>query len=193
MFAGINCALANRQAITALVRRAFAEVLPQAGLRLLYDVSHNTCKLEEHEVEGKRRRLFVHRKGATRAFGPGHPALPEDLRQVGQPVLVGGSMGAPSYILAGAAAPGAERAFGSACHGAGRALSRAQAKRRWKGRDVVESLKHQGIFVRTGSFKGVAEEAPGAYKDIDEVVAAASGAGLARPVARLLPLVCVKG
>lgn len=192
MSSGINCALANRQAITDLVRRAFAAVLPQASLRLLYDVSHNTCKIEEHEVEGKRRRLFVHRKGATRAFGPGHPILPEDIREAGQPVLVGGSMGTPSYILAGTAAA-EEKAFGSACHGAGRAMSRSQAKKRWKGRDVVESLRHKGIFVRTGSFKGVAEEAPGAYKDVDEVVVAAAGAGLVGVVAKLLPLVCVKG
>ncbi|MDD4951222.1 MAG: RtcB family protein [Desulfovibrionaceae bacterium] len=192
MLAGVNCALANRQAITHLVRRAFAEVLPDSDLRLVYDVAHNTCKVEEHLVEGRKTRLFVHRKGATRSFGPGHPALPADLAEAGQPVLVGGSMGASSFILAGTRAA-LEKSFGSACHGAGRAMSRAQARKRYKGRDVAEGLGRKGILIRSASFKGVAEEAPGAYKDIMEVVSSAAGAGLVVPVARLEPLVCVKG
>jgi len=192
MQAGINCALANRQVIGHLVRQTFGEIFPNASLDLLYDVSHNTCKAEIHTVDGKDRMLFVHRKGATRAFGPGHPDIPADLRDAGQPVLVGGSMGTPSYILAGTVE--AERkSFSSTCHGAGRAMSRTEARRLFKGRDVAESLKHQGIYVRSFSFKGIAEEAPASYKDIDEVIRSAAGAGLVTPVARVKPLVCIKG
>ena len=192
MGAGINCALANRQILTHLARQAFAEIFPDAGLPLLYDVSHNTCKEEIHIVDGEKRRLFVHRKGATRAFGAGHPELPPEFAQVGQPVLIGGSMGTASYILAGAAA-GDERAFGSACHGAGRAMSRHEALRRWQGRAVVDELEARGILIRSPSFRGVAEEAPLAYKDVGAVVDAANQAGLAVKVARLAPLICVKG
>jgi tRNA-splicing ligase RtcB len=192
MRAAINCALANRQILTHLVREVFAELLPRARLPLLYDVSHNTCKVEEHVVDGVRRALYVHRKGATRAFGPGHPDVPEALRAAGQPVLIGGSMGTASYVLAGAET-GEARAFGSACHGAGRAMSRHQALRTWKGRQVVDSLAERGILIRSPSQRGVAEEAPGAYKDVSAVVAAAEAAGLAKTVARLEPLVCVKG
>jgi len=192
MRAGINCALANRQMLTHLVREVFAELLPAARLVLLYDVSHNTCKVETHIVDGRARRLFVHRKGATRAFGPGHPELPPALRAAGQPVLIGGSMGTSSYVLAGVES--AETlAFSSACHGAGRAMSRHQAQRTWQGRQVVDALAARGILIRSPSQRGVAEEAPGAYKDVSAVVDAAEGAGLARKVARLEPLVCVKG
>ena len=192
MRAGINCALANRQIITHLARRAFADVLPAAELRLLYDVSHNTCKLEEHEVGGRRRQLFVHRKGATRAFGPGHPEVPDPLRAVGQPVLIGGSMGTHSFVLAGTR-ESEQRAFSSACHGAGRAMSRRAASKRWRGRGLVDELAGRGILVHSPSMRGVAEEAPGAYKDVSQVVEAADRAGLARMVARLDPVVCVKG
>ncbi len=192
MRAAINCALANRQIITHLTRGAFARVLPRAELELLYDVSHNTCKAEEHEVNGTRKRLFVHRKGATRAFGPGHPDVPEPLRAAGQPVLIGGSMGTGSYVLAGM--PGNEElSFSSSCHGAGRAMSRQQAKRTWRGRQVVDELAARGIVVRSRSFAGVAEEAPLAYKDVSAVVQAAHDAGLSRMVARVEPLVCIKG
>ncbi len=192
MRAGINCALANRQIITHLTRRVFARLVPQAQLELLYDVSHNTCKLEEHETDGERRRLFVHRKGATRAFPPGHAAIPEALRDVGQPVLIGGSMGTASYILAGS--EGNERlSFSSACHGAGRSMSRTAARKRWSGRHVISDLGERGIVIRSPSRRGVAEEAPGAYKDVDAVVEAADRCGLARKVARLAPLVCIKG
>ena len=191
MRAAINCALANRQILTHLTRNAFA-ALPDANLELLYDVSHNTCKLEEHEVGGERRRLFVHRKGATRAFGPGHPDLPSVFQSTGQPVLIGGSMGTSSYVLAGTSR-GMTEAFGSACHGAGRSMSRNEASRRWRGREVVDELAGRGILIRSPSQRGVAEEAPGAYKDVGEVVDAADRAGLARKVARLEPLVCVKG
>jgi tRNA-splicing ligase RtcB len=192
MRAGINCALANRQIITHLAREAFARILPQADLRLLYDVSHNTCKVEEHIFGGRRRRLYVHRKGATRAFGPGHPDLPFAYREVGQPVLIGGSMGTSSYILCGTR-EAEERSFSSACHGAGRAMSRRAASRQWQGRAVVDELADRGIIIRGHTLRGVAEEAPGAYKDVSAVVDASHEAGLARKVARLVPLICVKG
>jgi len=192
MRAGINCALANRQIITHLTRQTFARILPDADLRLLYDVSHNTCKQESHTVGGGRRELFVHRKGATRAFPPGHPDIPETLRPYGQPVIIGGSMGTASYILAGAEGNDA-LAFSSACHGAGRAMSRNAAKRQWRGRSVVDELAARGILVRSPSMRGVAEEAPGAYKDVSAVVDAADQAGLGHKVARLEPMVCVKG
>jgi len=192
MRAGINCALANRQILTYLTREVFSAMLPQARLPLLYDVSHNTCKVEEHQVDGRTKKLYVHRKGATRAFGPGHPELPAVLRDAGQPVLIGGSMGTSSYILAGTE-PGMRLAFGSACHGAGRAMSRQHALRNWNGRHVVDDLAGHGILIRSPSMRGVAEEAPGAYKDVGAVVDAADHAGLARKVARVVPLICIKG
>jgi tRNA-splicing ligase RtcB len=176
-----------------LTRDVFGKQFPSADLRLLYDVSHNTCKEEEHRVGGAKQRLFVHRKGATRAFGPGHPDLPVDLREVGQPVLIGGSMGTCSYVLVGAGRSGQEKAFASACHGAGRQMSRHQALKRWRGRAVVDELAARGIEIRSPSWRGVAEEAPGAYKDVSAVVDAAEDAGLARKVARLEPLICIKG
>jgi tRNA-splicing ligase RtcB len=192
MRAAINCALANRQILTHLTRQVFEQVLSRAKLPLLYDVSHNTCKVEEHKIDGKKKKLYVHRKGATRAFGPGHPDLPAALSAAGQPVLIGGSMGTASYILAGTE-QGMEKAFGSACHGAGRAMSRHQALRNWGGRKVVDDLAGHGILIRSPSMRGVAEEAPGAYKDVSEVVDAADHAGLARKVARVVPLICIKG
>jgi tRNA-splicing ligase RtcB len=192
MRAGINCALANRQVLTHLTREVFAEVLPDAEVSLLYDVSHNTCKEEEHSADGRPRRLFVHRKGATRALGPGHPDLPGELRSVGQPILIGGTMGTASYVLAGTS-ESEELAYSSACHGAGRAMSRHKATRRWHGRQVLEELAGRGILIRSRSLRGIAEEAPGAYKDVTGVVEATERAGLARKVARLEPMVCVKG
>jgi tRNA-splicing ligase RtcB len=192
MRAGINCALANRQMITHLVRRAFATMLPDATLALLYDVSHNTCKVESHVCDGAARAVFIHRKGATRALGPGHPDLPEALRPIGQPVLIGGTMGTASYVLVGTA--DSERlSFASSCHGAGRAMSRHQALRTWRGREVIDDLAARGIVIKSPSSRGVAEEAPGAYKDVGAVVDAADAAGLSRKVAKLVPLVCVKG
>jgi tRNA-splicing ligase RtcB len=192
MRAGINCALANRQVLTHLTREVFRAMLPGTELSLLYDVSHNTCKEEEHSANGGPRRLFVHRKGATRAFGPGHPDLPEDLRAAGQPVLIGGTMGTASYILAGTG-ESEGLAFSSACHGAGRAMSRHKARKRGQGRQVVDDLAGRGILIRSRSARGVAEEAPGAYKDVTSVVEAGERAGLARKVARLEPMVCIKG
>jgi tRNA-splicing ligase RtcB len=192
MRAGINCALANRQIITHLAREVFARVIPGTTLDLLYDVSHNTCKVEEHIIDGKPRRLYVHRKGATRAFGPGHPDLPGEFRGTGQPVLIGGSMGTASHILAGNR-ESETTAFSSACHGAGRAMSRRSAYKTWMGRQVIDALREEGILIRSPSSRGVAEEAPGAYKDVNAVVDAAAAAGLARKVAKLRPVICVKG
>ncbi len=166
------------------------QIYPHAKFETLFDVSHNTCKAETHEVDGKPRSLHVHRKGATRAFGPGHAMLPERYRAVGQPVVIGGSMGTGSYILAGSSG---NPAFASSSHGAGRAMSRHQALARWKGRALVDELAQQGILIRTRSMRGVAEEAPGAYKDVDLVAEATEQAGLARRVAFLRPKVCVKG
>jgi tRNA-splicing ligase RtcB len=192
MRAAINCALANRQIITHLTRQAFAKVLPHANLVVLYDVSHNTCKVEQHLIDGQPRTLFVHRKGATRAFGPGHPDLPPALREVGQPVLIGGSMGTASYILVGTA-KGEELSLSSSCHGAGRSMSRHQAYKQYYGRQLIDQLAQEGIIIRSPSSRGVAEEAPAAYKDVGAVVDAADAAGLSRKVAKLRPMVCIKG
>jgi tRNA-splicing ligase RtcB len=192
MRAAINCALANRQILTHLVREVFAEALPAARLRLIYDVSHNTCKVERHRTRGTIKELYVHRKGATRALGPGHADIPSPLRAAGQPVLIGGSMGTASYVLAGTT-KSESLAFSSACHGAGRAMSRHQALKEWRGRQVVDALAARGILVRSPSLRGVAEEAPGAYKDVSAVVEAADASGLARRVARVEPLICIKG
>jgi tRNA-splicing ligase RtcB (3'-phosphate/5'-hydroxy nucleic acid ligase) len=192
MRAATNCALANRQIITHLVRGAFSAVVPDAKLALLYDVSHNTCKIERHVINGESRELFVHRKGATRAFGPGHPDLPPSLREVGQPVLIGGTMGTGSHVMVGTG-ESEDLAFSSACHGAGRSMSRTQAAKRWQGRKLIDELYEKGVLIRTRSFRGVAEEAPGAYKDVNAVAEAAEHAKLARRVARLVPLICVKG
>jgi tRNA-splicing ligase RtcB len=192
MRAGINCALANRQIITHLTREVFIHILPEATLALLYDVSHNTCKVEKHDIDGRQQRLYIHRKGATRAFSPGHPDIPASLREAGQPVLIGGSMGTASYILAGAK-DNEQKSFSSACHGAGRAMSRRAATKQWRGRQVVDELAARGVLIRTKSMRGVAEEAPDAYKDVTAVVDAADRAGLANKVAKLEPVICIKG
>jgi len=192
MRAAANCALANRQVLTHLLRQALSGLLPKAELKPLYDVSHNICREETHIVDGKQKRLFIHRKGATRAFGPGEAALTLPFRDVGQPVLIGGTMGTASYILAGTK-ESMSLAFGSSCHGAGRSMGRREATRRWHGRDVARNLASRGIIIRSPSTRGVAEEAPGAYKDISAVVEAAHQANLSRKVAKLVPLICVKG
>ncbi|MGZ8160381.1 MAG: RtcB family protein [Methylobacter sp.] len=192
MRAAINCALANRQIITHLTRQAVAAVFPGIHLSLLYDVSHNTCKLEQHTINGQKKALYVHRKGATRAFGPGHPDLPSVFKETGQPVLIGGSMGTSSYVLCGTK-ESEQRSFSSACHGAGRAMSRTQATKLWQGRKLVDELAAQGIIIHSPSMRGVAEEAPLAYKDVSAVVDIADRAGLARKVAKLEPVICIKG
>ena len=192
MRGGINCALANREILTHLTRQAVQQIFPDSYLDLLYDVSHNTCKLEQHQVNGEVKDLFVHRKGATRAFAPGHPALPAALREAGQPVLIGGTMGTASYILAGTR-ESMQLAYGSACHGAGRSMSRRKASKLWRGKNIMQQLAAQGVLLRSPSLRGVAEEAPDAYKDVNEVVKAADLAGLSRMVAKLEPLICIKG
>jgi len=192
MRAATNCALANREIIGHLTRQVFDDLFPGSQLTLLYDVSHNTCKAEWHEINGAMKQVYIHRKGATRSLGPGHPDLPRGLRETGQPVLIGGSMGTGSYVLVGVALS-EEKAFSTACHGAGRQMSRHQARKIWQGRQVTDDLAAQGTIIRSPSTRGIAEEAPGAYKDVRAVVDAAETAGLARKVARLAPLVCVKG
>lgn len=192
MRAGINCALANRQMICHLTRQVFQRFFPGNPLPLLFDVSHNTCKTEHHQTGSGVRELYVHRKGATRAFGPGHPSLPDALAAHGQPVLIGGSMGTASYVMAGTA-ESERKAFSSACHGAGRAMSRRAATRHWRGRALVDELARRGITIKSPSLRGVAEEAPLAYKDVAAVVDCADAAGLARKVARLTPMICIKG
>nr|AKG47139.1 putative RNA ligase [uncultured bacterium] len=189
MAAAANYGRANRQLLAAAASRVF-ERAAGGPLQLVYDISHNLAKIEEHEVDGERRRLCVHRKGATRALPPGHRELPSDLRDVGQPVLIPGSMGTASYVLRGVIGGGA---FASTCHGAGRVQSRTQAAKAIDAKELRRRLQKQGIAVRGASPRGLAEEAPDAYKDVSAVVAAAEGAGLCRAVARLVPLGVVKG
>jgi tRNA-splicing ligase RtcB (3'-phosphate/5'-hydroxy nucleic acid ligase) len=193
MACAINFAFANRQMMTHFVRDAVDDFLGEAcDLALVYDVCHNIAKWETHLVEGAPRRVCVHRKGATRAFGPGHPDVPERYRAVGQPVLVPGDMGRYSYVLRGT-----ERAmqetFGSSCHGAGRRMSRAQAKKSARGRPIFQELAQKGIHVRSDSAGTVAEEIPEAYKDVADVIGVMHGAGVARMVAKLVPMAVVKG
>ena len=189
MAAAANYARANRQVLAEAARQVFSRTAGTT-LDLVYDVAHNLACLETHPVGRAPARLCVHRKGATRALPPGHPGLPADLREAGQPVLIPGSMGTASYVLAGVPGGGA---FGSACHGAGRRMSRHQAARSVTGPDLRRQLERQGIAVRGASARGLAEEAPQAYKDVNQVVEAAEGAGLCRKVARLVPLGVVKG
>jgi tRNA-splicing ligase RtcB len=191
---GINGAFANRQALSHLTRQAFqrAGVASPDDITTLYEVAHNTAKLEKHRVGGKVKSVLVHRKGATRAFGPGHAELPKAYRDVGQPVLVGGTMGTYSYILAGTEKAMADT-FGSALHGAGRRLSRKQASRQFRADAMTRDLAKEGIIVRGHSKRGLSEEAPGAYKDVEAVVDVMHEAGIIRRVARVRPLICIKG
>ncbi len=191
-----NYAWANRQCIAHWVREAFCRVLGikevDAGLELIYDVAHNIAKIEEYEVNGQKRKLCVHRKGATRAFPAGHPNVPGKYAHIGQPVLIPGDMGRFSYVLVGTEQAMTET-FGSTCHGAGRLQSRSAAKRHQSGRDVLESLQARGITVRAGSLSGLAEEAPSAYKDVSSVVGIAHNAGISKIVARTRPIGVIKG
>lgn len=193
MRAAANFAWANRQAILHLLRQSFAKLFGKdTRIQTLYDVCHNIAKRESYTVDGVKRDLLVHRKGATRAFPPGHPDLPLEYRRIGQPVLVPGSMGTASWILTGR--PGAtEESFGSVCHGAGRLLSRTAARKGKNARQVQEELQRRGIIVRSETRDGILEEIPEAYKDVDEVIAVVAGAGLAQPVARLRPMGVIKG
>jgi tRNA-splicing ligase RtcB len=196
MAAAANFAFANRQILAYHVRRSFEEVLAgkvkNFDLFQIYDVAHNIAKIEEHEVEGRRVKLCVHRKGATRAFGPGAAGLPADLRTIGQPVLIPGSMGTASYVLVGTAKAMTET-FGSTCHGAGRVFSRAKSKKSVRGEILRQELEARGIVVRAGSMSGLAEEAPQAYKDVSRVVDVVHRAGISRKVVRLEPLAVIKG
>ena len=194
MRAAANYAWANRQCIAHLVRESFSRVLSvdASSIVQVYDVAHNMAKIEDHEVDGRRQSLCVHRKGATRAFPPGHPAIPERYRAIGQPVLIPGDMGRASYVLVGTEQAMRET-FGSTCHGAGRVQSRAAAKRHLRGRDVLAHLEASGITVRAESLSGLAEEAPEAYKDVSAVVNVVQEAGISRIVARTRPIGVIKG
>ncbi len=195
MKCAINMSFANRQVILHRIREVFSEVFHRdprdLGIRQVYDVAHNTAKLEEHEVGGRSRRLLVHRKGATRAFAPGMPGLPAAYRKTGQPVIIGGSMETGSYLLAGVET-GAQSYFTTA-HGSGRTMSRTKARRIWQGSRLLHEMEARGIYVKSASLSGVAEEAGGAYKDIDEVIEATERAGLSRRVARFVPIGNIKG
>ena len=192
MSAACNYAWSNRHMIAHYVRKAWKSVLGEkASLKLLYDVAHNIAKIEEHEVDGEKMKLIVHRKGATRAFPAGHPKIPEKHRKVGQCVLVPGSMGTPSYVLVGTEK--SKEAWYTVCHGAGRTMSRHEAMRRVSGEEVVRNLESKGIICKCWSLRGIAEEAPLAYKNIDEIVEVVHQAGLSRRVAKLMPLAVIKG
>ncbi|HVP20458.1 MAG TPA: RtcB family protein [Anaerolineaceae bacterium] len=196
MRSAANYAFANRQMLAYQARLAFENVLAgnrrNPHLYQVYDIAHNMAKIETHTIDGERIKVCVHRKGATRAFGPGTPGLPAEYLQIGQPVLVPGSMGTTSWVLVGTATS-MERSYGSCCHGAGRVMSRSQAKRQVRAEKLRSELESQGIHVRAGSLPGLAEEAPKAYKDVDEVVQTVCGAGIGRKVAQLRPVAVVKG
>ncbi|MFW9830558.1 MAG: RtcB family protein [Candidatus Thorarchaeota archaeon] len=196
MKAAVNFAFCNRQVMTHWIREGFEAVFRQnwetLDMNLVYDVTHNICKYETHELNGKKRKLYVHRKGATRAFGPEHPMIPEDYRTIGQPVLIGGSMGTASYVLVGTD-QAMKETFGSTCHGAGRAMSRKAAIRRYHGRDIKNALESKGKVIRSISTRILAEEAPKAYKDVHIVVDSVHGADISRKVACQVPLGVVKG
>ncbi len=195
MRCGINMSFANRQVILHRIREAFSEAFGRSaedlGMHMVYDVAHNTAKLEQHVVNGKPKTLLVHRKGATRAFGPGMEGLPSLYRETGQPVIIGGSMETGSYLLAGT--PGGDQTFFSTAHGSGRTMSRTKARKLWRGRELQREMADRGIYVRTASWPGLAEEAGGAYKNIDEVILASEQAGISRRVVRFSPIGNVKG
>ena len=196
MACAANYAFANRQVLSHYAREAFENVL--AGrlkdwhLHLVYDVAHNIGKIEKHQFDGKLVEVCVHRKGATRAFGPGEQDLPSEYKKIGQPVLVPGSMGTSSWVLLGTK-EAMTRSLGSCCHGAGRVMSRTQAKKTIRGEDLRKDLERNGISIRAGSLAGLAEEAPAAYKDVSAVVDIVAEAGIASRVAKLKPLVVIKG
>jgi len=195
MKCAINMSFVNRQVILHRIREVFSEVFHKdpadLGLHQVYDVAHNTAKLEKHVIDGKPREVLVHRKGATRAFGPEMPGIPQIYRQTGQPVIIGGSMETGSYLLTGV--PTGDQTFYSTAHGSGRTMSRNQAKRQFRGRELLEQMEARGILVRTVSYSGLAEEAGPAYKNIDDVIEATEQAGISKRVVRLLPIGNVKG
>ena len=196
MKAAANYAFANRQLLADLIRECFERVLvgKLKGFQLyqIYDIAHNMAKVETHQINGRPTKVCVHRKGATRAFGPNSPELPQAYIGIGQPVLVPGSMGTASYVLVGTE-QSMQHSFGSCCHGAGRTMSRKKAKKTVQAAALRETLESEGIHIRAGSMAGLAEEAPVAYKDVDRVVAVVHNAGIARMIARLRPLAVIKG
>jgi tRNA-splicing ligase RtcB len=196
MRAAANYAFVNRQVLVFHIRRSFEQTLAgrvrDHSVYQIYDIAHNMAKVEEHEIDGKKMTVCVHRKGATRAFGPGSEVLPEEYRDIGQPVLVPGSMGTASWILVGTSGSMAH-SLGSTCHGAGRTMSRRKAKKTVRGTELRKQMESSGIHVRAGSMAGLAEEAPVAYKDVDRVIEVVHGAGIARKVARIVPIAVIKG
>ncbi len=192
MSAAANFAWCNRHIIGHQSRLAFDEIFPNAKLDTVYDVAHNIAKVEEHDIDGKLKKVYMHRKGATRAFGPGRKEIPKKYQKVGQPIILPGSMGTASYILVGTE-QGMKASFGSTAHGAGRTMSRHQALKQWRGESLKKELEQKNIFVRSASWKGIAEEAPGAYKDVDEVVEVSHKANIGNKVARLKPIGVIKG
>ena len=196
MRAAANFAFANRQLLAYSARRAFEETFASKTrnwhLHQVYDIAHNMGKLETHVIDGREIRVCVHRKGATRAFGPGSPGLPPEYQKIGQPVIIPGSMGTASWVLVGTE-DSMTRSFGSSCHGAGRVMSRSKAKKEVQGDSLRRELEARGIKVRAGSLPGLAEEAPSAYKDVDIVVETVSEAGIAKKVARVRPVAVIKG
>ena len=196
MNCGINMSFANRQTILHRIREVFSKIFnsdaEKLGLKMVYDVAHNTAKLEKHNVNGQEKEVLVHRKGATRAFGPGRKEICQEYRELGQPVIIGGSMETGSYLLLGT--DGAmQKTFGSTAHGSGRTMSRTQARRQWHGQTLQKEMEQRGIYVRTTSFSGLAEEAGGSYKDIDLVIDACEMAGISKRVVKLIPCGNVKG
>jgi tRNA-splicing ligase RtcB len=195
MKGGINMSFANRQVIVHRIREVFSEVFGRSPedleMHMVYDVAHNTAKLERHLIDGKMKNLLVHRKGATRAFGPHMEGIPERYQSTGQPVIIGGSMETGSYLLAGTS--GGDQTFFSTAHGSGRTMSRTKARKLWYGKKLQQEMEGRGIYVRTASWSGLAEEAGGAYKNIDEVVVATEQAGISKRVVRFVPVGNVKG
>jgi tRNA-splicing ligase RtcB len=195
MKCAVNMAFANRQVILHRIREVFAEVFGRSaqdlGMHQVYDVAHNIAKVEKHEVDGQERKLLVHRKGATRAFGPGMPGVPDKYSQTGQPVIIGGSMETGSYLLAGVNS--GRQTFYSTAHGSGRVMSRSQARKSFNGKSLLHDLRERGIYINTASYSGLAEEAGAAYKNIDDITAATEQAGLSKRVARFVPVGNIKG
>jgi tRNA-splicing ligase RtcB (3'-phosphate/5'-hydroxy nucleic acid ligase) len=192
MCAAANFAWANRHIIAHHVRQSFKEIFPESEVNAIYDIAHNICKMEEHKIDGQKKKVYVHRKGATRAFPPGNIVIPEKYREFGQPILLPGSMGTASYILVGGERS-MDISFGSTAHGAGRVMSRRKAKELFRGETVKAELEKQEIYVKAASWKGISEEAPGVYKDVDEVVKISDSVGIGKIVVKLRPLGVVKG
>jgi tRNA-splicing ligase RtcB len=192
MYAAANFAWCNRQAITEAIRECFDTLFDHQSVEMVYDVCHNIAKEETHEVYGKEKEVIVHRKGATRAFPPGHEKVPEAYREFGQPVLIPGTMGTSSYILSGGE-NSMDLSFGSTAHGAGRLKSRSQSKQDYWGKDVQQDLKREGIHIKAASGSTIAEEAPGSYKDVDEVIKVSDSLGIGKKVVKMRPVVNIKG